>query len=206
MVKLKLAECRGLEPAYDPVQLASTIQAFSQVLANDMESDNGAHYCAAVGMVNSSRIAIHAPAFCRKAHRPSSSAAQLQDILTAFKEGADRVLELAHGFFRYVDMYGPPIMSPLVPDSIFQAAFVYAFLWRETGYLAFFDALSIMKRSLEFFGKRWGVAGEYLRLLELQMQEMKPAPEMRPNSILGATFSKPSMRMASLVTDIVESH
>jgi hypothetical protein len=59
-------------------------------------------------------------------------------------------------------MYGEPCMWPFIPDSIFQAASVNAFLWHETGETEFWDAIGLLRKCLELFGKRWGVSGECL--------------------------------------------
>lgn len=103
-------------------------------------------------------IALHTPSL-----PPNSTTVpphkRTLDQLSACKESAERVLSLTQVMFAHIEMYGEPTMSPLVPDSFFQAAFLYACLWNDTGNREFYDALCVLKKGLEVLGKRWGVAG-----------------------------------------------
>ena len=112
-------------------------------------------------------MALHTPSFCQGSLTLLSSEEKGFRI-NAWKQAADQVLDIGGRFFKKVETTGPPVMAPLVPDSIFQSAVVYGYLWRETGETGYHDAVLYMKKALEIFAKRWGVAGMYnvLQFLE----------------------------------------
>lgn len=112
-------------------------------------------------------MALHTPSFCQGSLTLFSNEEKGVRI-KAWKQAADRVLELGGLFFKKVETTGPPVMAPLVPDSIFQSAVVYGYLWRETGETGYYDAVMYMKKALKIFAKRWGVAGmcNVLRFVE----------------------------------------
>ncbi|GKT41744.1 uncharacterized protein ColSpa_01925 [Colletotrichum spaethianum] len=59
-------------------------------------------------------------------------------------------------------------VSPLILDSLYGAANTLAWLVREEGLAQYEDGANSIKRCLERLGVRWGLAGEYGRMLEQQ--------------------------------------
>ena len=84
-----------------------------------------------------------------------SSNERLQELM-ACKLAADRVLSSGKKFFRLHNKESsPPLLTPLVPDSLFQSAVLYTLLWRATAKEEYAEALDTMKRGLEAFATRW---------------------------------------------------
>jgi len=126
VLDLKLQETKPLENPHNNDQLNSTLQALSAVLANDVNSENGAYYCAAVGMCNSALLALHTPSFsrphCRKALNSLSSEQKLRrliswkvslfpvkyDFFIEEEEGLSRLKDLSYISFTHETLTPPP--------------------------------------------------------------------------------------------------
>jgi hypothetical protein len=206
---LKLQEMQPLEHSRGNSQLNSTLQALYTLLANDIDSDNSGYYCGAVSMCSSAILALHTPSFirpdCRSAINHLSPEQKLQRI-KAWKEAADQVFNLRHYLLDYGISAQLSNISPMVPDSIFQAAILYRFLWLQTGELKYFNALELMRKSLEFLGRRWGLACIYLYFLlafyDLLCESLKNfanrigCSRLLENDRLGDYGSKTSLAMS----------
>jgi hypothetical protein len=70
-----------------------------------------------------------------------------------------QTFEFSEYLFRDLDKVKYNVMSPFVPQSLYQAAIVQFRLWKQTNETRYKNAFDSLKQILGYFNKRWLVAG-----------------------------------------------
>jgi hypothetical protein len=70
-----------------------------------------------------------------------------------------QIVEFSEYLFRDLDKIKYNLMSPFVPQSLYQAAIVQFRLWKQTNETRYKNALDSLRQILGYFNKRWLVAG-----------------------------------------------
>jgi len=68
----------------------------------------------------------------------------------------------------------PPSISPLVADCFYMAATTYAWIVHETGSRDAAESYHSLRDVLELMNCRWGVAGQYLSILNKAQETLYP--------------------------------
>jgi hypothetical protein len=70
-----------------------------------------------------------------------------------------QIVQFSEYLFRDLDKIRYNMMSPFVPQSLYQAAIVQFRLWKQTNETRYKNALDSLKQILGHFNQRWLVAG-----------------------------------------------
>lgn len=83
------------------------------------------------------------------------------NILKSIEFISTQIVEFSEYLFRDLDKIKYNMMSPFVPQSLYQAAIVQFRLWKQTNEMRYKNALDSLKNILGHFNKRWLVAGMF---------------------------------------------
>lgn len=150
------------------IQLHRTLTALSNVLINEV-SENPAQYATATALCYGALLHLCEPFSCTESNRGSHTVeeTEMQAIsIPGMKDTAMRILEFSRTVQELMDRNFFAI-SPLMADCLYTAAATLQWQVHETGSEEAIQGYNVLKDVLREMGKRWAVAGEYLKILEV---------------------------------------
>ncbi|EME46578.1 hypothetical protein DOTSEDRAFT_70550 [Dothistroma septosporum NZE10] len=156
----------------EALQLHRTLQALSSVLPGEAAEDDPSQrptLCTSMAICYSALLMLYDAYSCTEKIVESGPEEQLvmQKVsIDGLSEVSTQVVHLARRVRDFIEKAGPERVSPLVIDSLYQAAANYAWYVRESSSPECQERLQEIKEVLIILDRRWKVAGEYLKIVE----------------------------------------
>ncbi|KAK0860466.1 hypothetical protein LTR91_006504 [Friedmanniomyces endolithicus] len=150
----------------EAVQLERTLMALMPLLVEE-ELQFG-NYCSAFGICTNALFVLH-DSMGRNGTGGSNDRA-----LDAMEPLSIRITQFSLRLFGTGQDLNYGTFSPYVPLSLYQAAVVQLRLWKRSGEIVHEDNLRSLKHILEYYCRRWLIAGVYLHALEQESPALIP--------------------------------
>ncbi|ETN37564.1 uncharacterized protein HMPREF1541_07186 [Cyphellophora europaea CBS 101466] len=171
---IRVLNDRSSDPATrfaEAIQLHRTLTALSNVLPYEV-SESAAQYSTAMGLCYSSLLHLCEPFSCTETNRGDHTLeeTEMQAIsIPGMQEAAGKVLEFSLVLQKLMDQNLSAI-SPLLADCLYSATATFQWLVHETGSEEYITGYNSLRSILVEMSKRWVVAGEYVKILEVRLE------------------------------------
>ncbi|USW53994.1 hypothetical protein Slin15195_G073130 [Septoria linicola] len=152
----------------EALQLHRTMRALATALPDEAGGDDiphGPSLCSAMAICYSGLLTLYDAYSCTDRGKNETTETQLQmqkESIDGLREVTAQALQLARRVLAFVEQSGIGKLSPLVIDSLYQAAANYAWYVRESSDAECREHLRQIKEIMLLIDKRWRVAGQYL--------------------------------------------
>jgi hypothetical protein len=150
------------------IQLHRTLTALSNVLPSEV-SEDPIHYSTAMALCYGTLLHLCDPFSCTETNRGSHTVeeTEMQAIsIPGMRNTAMQVLEFSQIVRKSMDE-NLSAVSPLMADCLYSATATLQWLVHETGAEEAINGYSYLRSVLQEMSKRWAVAGEYIKVLEV---------------------------------------
>ncbi|KAK4627040.1 Transcription factor BOA15 [Fulvia fulva] len=152
----------------EALQLHRTLQALSSVLPDEAAEDDPTHkptLCTSMAVCYSALLTLYDAYSCtekRLENGPEEQLVMQKEAIDGLSAVSAEVVHLARRVRGFIEKAGLGRVSPLVIDSLYQAAANYAWYVRESSRPECHERLQEIKEVLVLLDRRWKVAGQYL--------------------------------------------
>lgn len=150
------------------IQLHRTLTALSKILPDEV-SEAPAQYATAMALCYGALLRLCEPFSCTESNRGDHTVeeTEMQAIsIPGMKKTAMQVLDFSRIVRKLMDDNLSAI-SPLIADCLYSATSTLQWLVHETGSEEAINGYSTLREVLVEMSKRWAVAGEYIKILEV---------------------------------------
>ncbi|KAF2170076.1 hypothetical protein M409DRAFT_64442 [Zasmidium cellare ATCC 36951] len=156
----------------EALQLHRTLRALCEVLPAEAEEDDPTvkpTLCSPMAICYSGLLTLYDQYACTERAMENAPETQLvmqKEAIDGLGDISSQAMDLARRVRTFVDRAGLQRVSPLVVDSLYQAAANYAWYVRESSSPECAERLAELKEILLLLDRRWKVAGEYIKIIE----------------------------------------
>jgi len=159
----------------EAIQLHRTIQALANLVPADVQR-SPERFGTSIALCYSSLLHLSDPFACTESNRGDHTVeeTEMQAIaISSMRSAASDAFQFSQ-LFKISMARNPPSISPLVADCFYMAATTYAWIVHETGSRDAAESYHSLRDVLELMNCRWGVAGQYLSILNKAQETLYP--------------------------------